>query len=73
MVQASASADVSEELLDEALAESFPASDPLSYWSGRDRTGPEGEVPDSIPEADDPRIARAWEESPAMEGPAPTG
>ncbi len=27
---------VSEELLDEALEESFPASDPLSFWSGRD-------------------------------------
>lgn len=73
-MQASAPAEVSEELLDEALAESFPASDPLSYWSGRDRTDPEeGEVPDPIPEADDPRIARAWEASSAMEGPAPTG
>ena len=27
---------VSEELLDEALEESFPASDPLSFWSGQD-------------------------------------
>lgn len=27
---------VSEELLDEALEESFPASDPLSFWSGPD-------------------------------------
>ena len=32
----SADDEVSEELLDEALEESFPASDPLSYWSGPD-------------------------------------
>lgn len=37
--------DVSEELLDEALAESFPASDPLSFWSGRDpRAGADRET-----------------------------
>ena len=29
---------VSEENLDEALEESFPASDPLSFWSGPDRS-----------------------------------
>jgi hypothetical protein len=35
-MQQPADAGVSEELLDEALEESFPASDPLSFWSGRD-------------------------------------
>jgi hypothetical protein len=59
-------------LLDEALDESFPASDPLSFWSGSDlRTGPD--VPEAVPEADEPSVAQAWEASDAMEGPAPTG
>jgi hypothetical protein len=42
---------VSEEGLDEALAESFPASDPLSFWSGRDdRRG--RPVPETVPETE---------------------
>lgn len=32
----SAGTGTSDELLDEALKQSFPASDPLSFWSGRD-------------------------------------
>lgn len=39
MGDATEAASVSEELLDEAIEESFPASDPLSFWSGRDRRG----------------------------------
>jgi hypothetical protein len=31
--------ETNDEVLDEALAESFPASDPLSYWSGPDIAG----------------------------------
>jgi hypothetical protein len=58
-----------DDLLDEALAESFPASDPLSFWSGPDlRTG--GGAPEAVPEADEPRITRASEASEPMEGPA---
>jgi hypothetical protein len=60
-----------DEALDEALDESFPASDPLSFWSGRDFN--RGDVPETVPEADDPRVARVWAESESMEGPAPTG
>jgi hypothetical protein len=29
-------------------------------------------VPEAVPEADDPRTARQWEESDPMEGPAPS-
>ncbi len=65
--------ETTDRLLDEALEETFPASDPLSFWSGRDPAGRMAEVPEAVPEADDPRTVRAWEESEAMEGPAPTG
>ncbi|MGH9081489.1 MAG: hypothetical protein ACRDYE_15695 [Acidimicrobiales bacterium] len=52
-----------DELLDEALEGSFPASDPLSFWSGRDpRAGGEGEVPEPARRPDDDRVARAREQ-----------
>jgi hypothetical protein len=70
-----------EDYLDEVLKESFPASDPPSSWPGGDlrdvRTDPSpeesGEIPDPVPEADDPGTNRARNETDGMEGPAPTG
>jgi hypothetical protein len=93
MPKPAAARGADDALLDEALEESFPASDPLSFWSGRDsagrtesiaepgpeagqEAGPEAAeeaVPEAGPEADDLTTVRAWEETEAMDGPAPTG
>jgi hypothetical protein len=68
-----------DEYVDEVLKESFPASDPPSSWSGRDREGDRGEnlrgdeVADAVPGANDGGIAAARDESDSGEGPAPTG
>jgi hypothetical protein len=76
----SAGTGTSDELLDEALKQSFPASDPLSFWSGMDWAGNGGgaadavpEAEDAVPEAEDPGTVRAGEETEAVEGPAPIG
>jgi hypothetical protein len=69
-----------DEYLDEVLKESFPASDPPSSWSGRDRRESDrgenlqqDEVADPMPGADDDRVAVAGDESDPREGRAPTG
>jgi hypothetical protein len=70
-----------EDNLDEVLKESFPASDPPSSWPGGDLRdvrsdpppGESGEIPDPVPEADDPGTTRPRNETDAVEGPAPTG
>jgi hypothetical protein len=67
--------------IDEAEEESFPGSDPPSSWSGPD-DGPhppapaqpsEVEVPEAVPEADDPSTVEGWEQAEGMDGQAPTG
>lgn len=65
-------AKADDEVIDEAVDESFPASDPPAFWSGVDSGGRQ-DAPGAVPEADSPELARAWEESGSMEGPAPTG
>jgi hypothetical protein len=53
--------------------------DPDKVRPGRenpDPLEPEGDVDgltDPVPEADDARVQRGWEETESMEGPAPTG
>ncbi len=80
-----AGGDRHHDVVDEMERESFPASDAPSTWAGREPgEGPASDadadidlhvdaVADPIPEADDPAIARAWEDAEAMEGQAPTG
>ena len=57
--------------------DSFPASDPPGGWAGPDQPPPDDDASDlggrAVPEADSPETARAWAESEAMDGPAPTG